>query len=299
MKRAILICGMILFLCVMLTSCTRLENTDSGVISVYASAPHMYSMTALLLDGVENARLKCLFQPFDGMMNEREITEWELYLLAYDADVLVVNGNGFESYLSSLPALDSACPIIIDSSSGISYDVSEDKNSDVTTDEYSYMYLSPTYAEMMMRNIADGLITVFPQDKELVKTNLESAIGSIDVIMQDSAVKITGKNCAVLCSGLECFLSSAGVKVSYVYSREPGTSISDHESDIIYQSMTDSGTETAIIENYAPEKTIRTLEEKGVRVIKLDLMESSSALETPYTILLENNVSLLSEGLAE
>jgi zinc transport system substrate-binding protein len=105
------------------------------------------------------------------------------------ADLVVINGIGFENWIDSIDEINSKA-LIVDTSKGVNIVSSED-------DEHSlgdpHIWLNPVMAKIQVQNIADSLIKVDPENKKLYQENADSYILKLDTL--DAKIKDELKEC--------------------------------------------------------------------------------------------------------
>ena len=109
---AILLAGLLL------TGCSIQVQPVENPRQIYAGFYPVYAMTAPLLENAEKLQLKCLTQPQDGCLRDYALSDWDLSVVAYDADAVVLAGRGLESFESSLYALGKDGPAVITAMTG-------------------------------------------------------------------------------------------------------------------------------------------------------------------------------------
>ena len=108
-----------------------------------------------------------------------------------NADLIIINGIGFESWLDNIDTINSDVQII-DSSFGVDIISSyEDEHDHGELDEFSgdpHIWLNPVSAKSQVQNIADGLKQKDPQNAEYYQNNAnnyKSQLDSLDITIRD------------------------------------------------------------------------------------------------------------------
>ena len=84
---AILLAGLLL------TGCSIQVQPVENPRQIYAGFYPVYALTAPLLENAEKLQLKCLTQPQDGCLRDYALSDWDLSVVAYDADAVVLAGE--------------------------------------------------------------------------------------------------------------------------------------------------------------------------------------------------------------
>jgi len=113
-------------------------------------------------------------------------------------DIIVINGIGFENWLERIERSNSELAII-DSSNGIDIikeidnDEHEDSNHDSSLGN-PHIWLNPSLAKIQVKNIADGLIKLDPDNSLYYRDNSENYIKKLDIL--DSKIRDELSNCS-------------------------------------------------------------------------------------------------------
>ena len=101
------------------------------------------------------------------------------------ADIIIVNGLGFENWLESIEKLDLEL-VIIDSSIGINI-IKEIIDEHESSLDDPHIWLNPNLAKIQVRNIANGLIKSDPDNGQYYYDNYERYIKTLDTL--DSKIR--------------------------------------------------------------------------------------------------------------
>ena len=98
--------SLFLLTAIVLSACHPLvEEEGPEELVVYATFYPIYALSERIFDGIPSMELHCLVQPQDGCLRNYELSDWDLYLLAYSADAVIEGGRGLESFSSTLTAM--------------------------------------------------------------------------------------------------------------------------------------------------------------------------------------------------
>lgn len=161
-------------------------ETRDDKITVAVSFYPVYIFTLNLLNGVDEIDVKCMAEQSVGCLHDYTLTAKDARLLN-DAQVLIINGAGMESFLQdafdSVPDLD-----VIDSSADIELICSGEHNHEDEHKEHehhhenSHIWLSAENAKKQVENIKNGLVEEFPQYESLIKNNYADYIKRLDAL---------------------------------------------------------------------------------------------------------------------
>lgn len=112
------------------------------------------------------------------------------------ADIIIINGVGFENWLESIEKSNSGL-VIIDSSNGVNIiksdiDEHEDANHNSSLGD-PHIWLNPNLAKIQIKNIVNGLIDLDPKNSQYYRDNSESYIKKLDTL--DSKIRNELSNC--------------------------------------------------------------------------------------------------------
>jgi zinc transport system substrate-binding protein len=107
------------------------------------------------------------------------------------ADIIIVNGVGFENWLKSIEKLNLELDII-DSSIGVNIikDIVDDQESPLGD---PHIWLNPNLAKIQVKNIANGLIKLDPDNSQYYNDNYERYIKKLDAL--DLKIRNELSNC--------------------------------------------------------------------------------------------------------
>lgn len=181
---------MFLVLCVLfLNACTgNISETDDDKITVAATFYPVYIFTLNLVNGIEEINVKCMAEQSVGCLHDYTLTAKDAKLLS-DAEVLVINGGGMESFLQdAFEGVDNLK--VIDSSEDIEMLCGDEHHHDKAAHDHnhhenSHIWLSVDNAKIQIQNIKNGLVKEFPQYKNQIKNNYDEYIERLDALEKE------------------------------------------------------------------------------------------------------------------
>ena len=274
---------LLLALALILTGCAPVVEQVQEDAHIYASFYPVYALGSLVLDGVSGIRLSCLSQPQDGCLRSYEISDWELHLLSYDADAVILGGMGLESYSDMLYSLGSAGPAIINAMYSLNLynddgdDVQLSKDSSHLSGKNPYYYISIYGAGRMIESISTSLCELFPDKAREINQNAGAAEATI-LDLKDRADEICagieGQKVILLNEAMIYPAMEYGLEVEYWYDRESGDTLYGAGLDALLEELGQCEATVILIEKQAPTELTRALEEAGFRVALIDTMTS-------------------------
>ncbi|MBT8242753.1 MAG: zinc ABC transporter substrate-binding protein [Nitrosopumilus sp.] len=111
------------------------------------------------------------------------------------ADLIIINGIGFETWVESLEE-NGFSGIIIDTSNGILVESHEEESDDKHDDHVlgdPHIWLNPILAKTQVQNIANGLSNSDPENREFYQINAAAYIKQLDEL--DSKIRLELSSC--------------------------------------------------------------------------------------------------------
>jgi len=160
-------------------------NTDQSIISAAAGSTEISVMTSFypLYEftkqvGQDKVRVSLLVPP--GIEpHDWEPTINELQKM-YEANLIVINGIGFESWVDDIDTINSGI-VIVDTSAGISL-INIDRSS-----VDPHIWLNPVMAKTQVTNIANALVKIDPTNEKFYRDNAKSYQAKLDSL--DTKIK--------------------------------------------------------------------------------------------------------------
>ncbi|MBQ3888191.1 MAG: zinc ABC transporter substrate-binding protein [Clostridia bacterium] len=185
MKRLLRLAAALLIALTALASCGR--TAPSGR-TVAASFYPVYVFTRNLLDGTDVA-VECMAEQQIGCLHDYNLRAGDVRLLA-DADALVVNGAGMETFLNDV--IENAPDLaVIDSSTGVPL-LTEAHGDDAN----SHIWMSVANARIQIANVRDGLTALYPDCAETIGSNYaryDATLAALEKEMRAAAAPLKGK----------------------------------------------------------------------------------------------------------
>lgn len=163
-----------------------LASADSAEISVIASFYPLYEFTKQV--GQDKVNVSMLTPP--GIEpHDWEPTVSDLQKM-HNADLIVINGIGFEKWTDDIDTVNSDV-IIVDTSEGISIISSNVIDGDSDERDHSvsdpHIWLNPVMAKTQVQNIVDALVSIDPENEKFYRLNAQSYQEKLDEL--DSKIK--------------------------------------------------------------------------------------------------------------
>ncbi len=272
----------------------------------------IYLFALNLTDGVEGLEVVCLTPPTAGCLHDYQLQTGDMKRLAR-ADLFLINGAGMEGYLSGVleafPEL-----MVVDASTGVTllescveHDHGEpdgEEDHDGHHHEHNaHIWLDAQNAILMVRNLADGLMTRFPQHAEAIARNRNAYIARLEAVDAELTATLAGLPHADVITFHEAFpyfAEAYGLHVAAVLNHEPEDALSPRTLATLCETVIHLGNPPLFIEPQYEDAAARTISrETGAPVYTLDPIVTGPE-DVPldwYETVMRQNMQVLLEAL--
>lgn len=239
--------------------------------------------------GVE---VSLLAPPHVGCLHDYQITPDDLRRLA-DADILLANGAGMETFLDKLAAGRPDLRIVM-VSDGIPL-----------LDGNPHVWVSPPGARLQLANIARALSEADPTRAELFASNArryDERLALLEREMKDALAPFAGTPIVTFHEAFPYFAREFGLRLAGVIEREPGTEPAAGELAETVRTVRSAGVTALFVEPQFSDRAAQIIaRETGAVVYELDPVvtgpkEPAKAREA-YIAAMEVNLKVLSAAL--
>ena len=185
-------------------SCAPQQKSEDKILLVTSFYP-IYIFTKNVVNGIDNIQVECMAEQNTGCLHDYQLLSRDARLIS-DADAFIINGAGMETFLEDV-YLSVEDLTVIDSSENVDLlencDEHHEENHDEHHEEHhdhsvnSHIWMSPHNAVIQVTNIADGLISLYPQYENEITNNKEIYIEKLNELSDELAVSakaLKGKN---------------------------------------------------------------------------------------------------------
>ena len=281
MKKRVLILSLTLVVAFSCSGCAPLMDADPETLSIYASFYPIYALTEMIVDGVPDLTLHCLVQPQDGCLRSYSLSDWDLYMLSYGADAIVLGGSGLESFSDALRQSAEQTHVVVEALAGLNLTENSEIEQDETLSHWEgdnpYLYLSVNGAIEILNDLSDALSVMDPRYAEKYEANLTTALVKMENLNAEiEAVRplSRGKKAALLNEAMLYIAEDYEMEIAVVVPRESGTSFAQGELESCIEQLQSGDVEIVLIEKQAPQSLIAALESAGFEVAQIDTMST-------------------------
>ena len=285
--------------------------------TVVTSFYPIYLFTLNLTDGLEDVEVHNLAAPGTGCLHDYQLQTSDMKKLA-QADVFLINGAGMESFL---PGVTDAFPDlpVVNASEGVDLLDAEvegvvidahdghDEDEDHDHDDGSYnahIWLDAANAQIMVANLAEGLIAALPEHAEAIAANRDAylaRLAALDKELTAGLADLPHKDIITFHEAFPYFAQAYGLNVAAVVNREPGDALSPARLAELVQVVRDLGAPPLFVEPQYDDMAARTLSaETGAPVYQLDPVVTGPEEDIPLTYyedMMRQNMTVLQEAL--
>ena len=217
MKKKLIALALMLALCV-----PAAALGETVVTSFYP----IYLFAMNLTDGIDGIEVHNLAAPGTGCLHDYQLSTGDMKALS-TADVFLINGAGMESYLSfvfeALPEL-----MVVDASEGI--ELLPDESGE--TEYNAHVWLDAGNAQIMVNNLAEGLMAALPQHAGAIAANRDAytaRLGVLDEELTSALAEVPHKDIVTFHEAFPYFARAYGLNVAAVVTGEAENALSAYE----------------------------------------------------------------------
>jgi zinc transport system substrate-binding protein len=290
------------FLCILilLISLPVLASAETLVTSFYP----VWILTLNLTDGIEGLEVVNMAEPATGCLHDYTLRNSDMVTLS-KADALLVNGAGMESFL---PVVIGAYPDlpVIDATDGLPFisesDIVEIGEAEEGETVNSHLWLDPQRAAGMAANLAEGLVSLFPDRQAAIAQNLEDLQArflALDETLRQGLAN-PGRKVIIFHEAFPYFAEACGLPVAAIVNKEPEDDLSSADLSAILKLIAREDPLPLIIKSTETDRAAEVLvREAGVPVCELDPLTSGP--EDPpldyYEAVMLQNMRKLQESM--
>lgn len=258
--------------------------------TIVASFYPIYLFALNLTDGIQGLEVRCMASAGTGCLHDYQLQTGDMKKLAA-ADALLINGAGMESYLSSVMEAFPELPVV-DASAGIELLCNEDHDHDHEEahqhGEYNaHVWLDAGNAQIMVRNLAEGLMAACPESAQAIAANRDACIARLAALDEEIAQTLKdlpNKDIITFHEAFPYFAKAYGLNVAAVVNREPGDALSPAALAQLVRLVKELGTPPLFTEPQYEDMAAQTLaRETGARIFTLDPVVTGPEENIPLT----------------
>jgi len=222
----------------------------------------------------------------------------------HEADLIVINGIGFESWADDIDTVNSDV-IIVDTSKGMSLIIDDDAlrkdpNHFVRSTGDPHIWLNPIKAKTQVQNILDALVSIDPENEKFYRQNAQSYQDKLDALDSKIRTELSpcNKDFIAFHNAFSYFAVEYGLNQhSIVNSNEPNIGPTLKTLETVINLAQTFDIDVIFTEETVDTRTSQVIaNEIGARVLVLSPIETISD-DSDYFSKMVNNLSNLKEAL--
>jgi len=222
----------------------------------------------------------------------------------HEADLIVINGIGFENWADDIDTVNSDV-VIVDTSKGISLIIDDDalrkdtNHFDRSTGD-PHIWLNPVKAKTQVQNILDALVSIDPENEKFYRQNAQSYQDKLDALDSKIRTELSpcNKDFIAFHNAFSYFAVEYGLNQhSIVNSNEPNIGPTLKTLETVINLAQTFDIDVVFTEETVDTRTSQVIaNEIGARVLVLSPIETIGD-DSDYFLKMENNLSNLKEAL--
>ncbi|MDD6884645.1 MAG: zinc ABC transporter substrate-binding protein [Eubacteriales bacterium] len=276
---AVFLAALLAFPLILSGNVVDMDDTAQS-ICVYSTFGPLYALSEMIFANVPDIEHHLLVQPQDGCLRNYVLSDWDLYQVAYNADLVIAGGRGLESFETTLESLGETGPAVAKLMYNMElYQQGDESASDAEESHLlganPYAYMSCEAAEDMLSAIAGTMMELDPRFADLYAQNLENTLHEMDALQSEThaiAGNLSGKRVILFNEAMIYPVQEFDLEVAYWYDRESGTALYENELEDCLAALEEVDARVVLLELQAPASLVNALEEAGYVVAKLNVM---------------------------
>ena len=261
-------------------------------VKILTSFYPIYIMTLNITKNIQGITLQNMAKPITGCLHDYQLTPGDMFSLS-EAKAFIINGGGMESFMQKvikqMPNLK-----IIDSSKGIPL-IREGNEIN------PHVFVSISGAILQVKNIADSLSKLFPDNAAKLLKNSSDYIKKLEILkikMYSSLKNVRNRNIVTFHEAFPYFAKEFNLNIAAVIEREPGSEPTAADLTKTIQIIKKVKIKALFAEPQYPERAARIIaQETGATLYILDPAVTGSIEADAYINIMEKNLKVLIKAL--
>lgn len=305
----------IILVSLFLTGCNNSAKSNNSTesnnkLTIVTSFYPMYISTLNIVKDIPNVEVLNMTTPQTGCLHDYSLSTKDLKTLS-NADILIINGAGMESFLDDV--IDKYSDLkIIEASKGI--DLIEDTEHDDHTEDHDHedhdhdvnphVWVSISKNIEEVSNIAEELSSLDPNHANEYQNNANEYIAKLENLkteMHSTLDNIAHKDIITFHEAFPYFAEEFGLNIVGVIEIEPDSEPSAKEVENIVSIINEKNIKALFTEPQYSSKIVDTIaKETGASIYTLDPIvtgDSNEKAYNDYIIKMQENLNTLKEAL--
>jgi zinc transport system substrate-binding protein len=274
------------------------QNQNEKKLEIVTSFYPTYIETINVTDGVPGVTVTNMTKPQTGCLHDYNLKTGDLKLVE-DADILVINGAGMETFIQKVAAMVPELKIV-DASKGLS--LMKDKNTGTAN---AHIWVSVKGSSEQVSNIAAQLSVLDPAHAGAYRSNAQKyneKLKSLDKEMHGTLDNLEYRNIVTFHEAFNYFADEFDLDVKAVMEIDPGSEPQSRELAGIIDTVRKNNVRALFTEpQYTPEAALIVARETNALVYELDPVVTGEANgdKDAYIKTMQKNMRTLKEALGK
>lgn len=308
----------------LMTGCndTTVDSTkENAELTIVTSFYPMYISALNVVKDIPNVNLINLTQPQTGCLHDYQLTPADLKTLS-KANIFVVNGLGMESFLDDVISQYKDIHVI-NASDGISlleatstheHHHEDEENCTIAEhkhdenhehhDDNPHVWVSISKNIEQVKNIANQLSSLDPQNASLYKSNSEEYIKELENLRDEMHLaldNVSTRDIITFHEAFPYFAEEFDLNIAGILELEPNVEPSAKKLEEIIETVKEKNITSLFIEpQYSPKAAETVANETGAKIYTLDPIvtgEANKSAGDDYINKMKENLNVLKEAL--
>ena len=294
------------------------KTTDDDTLNIVTSFYPLYISTINITKDIPNVTVTNMTKSQTGCLHDYQLTPQDLKTLE-NADILVINGAGMESFLdgviSQYPDLE-----IVDATKGLSlleddthshddHDHDHDHDHDTEDDDHDHEYNAHVWVSVTgnieeVKNISSQLEDLNPENKESYEANTNTYVAKLEDLkneMHEELDNLPNRDIITFHEAFPYFAEEFNLNIAGVIEIEPDSEPSAKEIEDVINTIKTKNIKSLFTEPQYSSKVAETIAtETGATVYELDPIvtgDSNPDAYNDYINKMKKNLDVLKEAL--
>lgn len=274
---------------------TQSQNSEAqDTIKIVTSFYPMYIATMNVIDGIEGVELESLSEPQTGCLHDYVLQPEDMKNLS-NADLLIVNGGGIESFIQEVaetyPDL-----VIIQACKGIELLADGDE-------ENAHAWMDVCLYEKQVANIAAGLADYDSAHADKYMSNAsayEKRLQPLADRMASLQQKYAGKNIIIFHEAYDYVADALGMEVAFVMDLDEERQISAGEQKEVLSAISENDVKLVLADETYGKKMGDVVDaDSAATTIYIDPLTRGEYYKDSYIEHMNENIDILERALAD
>ncbi|ATW27652.1 metal ABC transporter substrate-binding protein [Candidatus Formimonas warabiya] len=267
---------------------------QAGPVKIVTSFYPIYIMTLNITQGIPGVEVVNMTQSITGCLHDYQLAPSDMKKLQ-DAQIMVVNGAGMESFLDEVISQEQDLKIV-DASKGIELLKNESDG-----EANPHLWVSVSGAAAQVKNIGAQLAAFDPDHAAGYQANTAAYLEKLENLgkeMHTALDPVKNRNIVTFHEAFPYFAKEFNLDIVAIIEREPGSEPSAGELSETIDTVKKAGVAALFAEPQYPAAAADTIaRETGARVFTLDPCVTGPLEADSYLKTMEENLAVLQEAL--